>query len=626
MTLKSKLCSKRGYIFTYEAVAVVILFVAVFYMGYFTFTHVNLTTQDQKHELEQFEKANLISDTLFKMHEFPSQSYVPDYLRFLNSISNRYSGLETIPGTFDPYAINEKKYVYNESWYYEINITNPSTQDLSDFQVLVTLNPSNFNFDYSTDGTGLSFWQGNTQLHYWIETWEYNKEARIWVNVKSLPQTETIPILMKRNQTGSYSSNGDDTFIFFDDFEYDFWISDSNWDDISGSWEIIEDSELPYYNENSGTNHVAHLEASSEEYRRAVSEDPLNVVDEDVYIIDAAVKGHTGATGGSADSPDTMIGFYSNSAGNLYYNSFNGCYQVFAICRNGDEDEKLSTIFTSDNVWYYEKLILEQEDSNGIGDMDKICKASLWELFNGYLGDTNPNYNLDSMYGTVCRIEDSSGTRKYILIGTAQGSHNEEYWFDNIKVRKYSPNILVDVNENLGYNAGPNAINLTGYHFTGIPSYLISNVNLVAVNYSYDVASNTYVKTRKLYLPEKTWRYSNSKSVTENISSGEIMYFATRRPSTVSSITAKSDVSTTALFLVNGVPYEISLDTSYVGTDFEKVISTHNWEYYEPNEIKLLSTNPVTNVDLNLNYDEESTIYVLKLKQYNVSCVINMND
>jgi len=160
MTLKSKLRSNRGYIFTYEAVAVVIIFVAVFYMGYFTFTHVSLTNQEQKRDLENFEKSNLVSDMLFKMHEFPSNSYVPDYLRFLNSVSDRYSGLETIPGTFDPYAINEQKFVYNESWYYEINVTNPGTSDLTDFQVLVVLNPSNFNFDFSTDGSGISFWQG----------------------------------------------------------------------------------------------------------------------------------------------------------------------------------------------------------------------------------------------------------------------------------------------------------------------------------------------------------------------------------------------------------------------------------------------------------------------------------
>ncbi|WP_244901563.1 DUF2341 domain-containing protein [Methanococcus maripaludis] len=557
------------------------------------------------------------------MHEFPSNSYVPDYLRFLKAVSERYSGLETIPGTFDPYSMDQE-FLYNESWYYEINITNPGTQDLTDFQVLVTLNPSNFNFDYSSDGSGLSFWQGNTQLHYWIETWDYNDEARVWVKVDSLPGEITTPILLKRNQGGSYSSDGEDTFIFFDDFE-DGNFNDK-WNIVRGDWEISTDSDLSYYNGGSGTNHVAHLQASDIEYRRAVSDDPLSVVDGDIYILDALVKGHTGATGGSADSPDTMLGFYSDNGGNNYYNSFNGYDQVFAICENGDSNAVLSNIFTKDNQWYYEKLILEQEDKNVGGDEDKICKASLWVLFNGYLGDTNPNYNLDSMLDTTCEITSYSSTRKHILIGTGQGSHSEEFWFDNIKVRKYAENVLVDVYEVLSYNTGQNAVDVTEYHFEGVPSYTFSNVNLVDVNYTYTIVPDTYVMTRNLYVPVKTWRYSNSNSETENISSGEILYFAARRPSTISNITAKAGATTTALFMVNGVPYELSLGTSDKLTDFEKVISTHAWEYYEPNEVKLLSTDPATNVDLTLNYDEASTIYVLKLKQYNVSCILSMNN
>ncbi|AVB76231.1 hypothetical protein MMJJ_08210 [Methanococcus maripaludis] len=560
---------------------------------------------------------------IFKMHEFPSNSYVPDYLRFLKAVSERYSGLETIPGTFDPYSMDQE-FLYNESWYYEINITNPGTQDLTDFQVLVTLNPSNFNFDYSSDGSGLSFWQGNTQLHYWIETWDYNDEARVWVKVDSLPGEITTPILLKRNQGGSYSSDGEDTFIFFDDFE-DGNFNDK-WNIVRGDWEISTDSDLSYYNGGSGTNHVAHLQASDIEYRRAVSDDPLSVVDGDIYILDALVKGHTGATGGSADSPDTMLGFYSDNGGNNYYNSFNGYDQVFAICENGDSNAVLSNIFTKDNQWYYEKLILEQEDKNVGGDEDKICKASLWVLFNGYLGDTNPNYNLDSMLDTTCEITSYSSTRKHILIGTGQGSHSEEFWFDNIKVRKYAENVLVDVYEVLSYNTGQNAVDVTEYHFEGVPSYTFSNVNLVDVNYTYTIVPDTYVMTRNLYVPVKTWRYSNSNSETENISSGEILYFAARRPSTISNITAKAGATTTALFMVNGVPYELSLGTSDKLTDFEKVISTHAWEYYEPNEVKLLSTDPATNVDLTLNYDEASTIYVLKLKQYNVSCILSMNN
>lgn len=124
MTLKSKLCSKKGYIFTYEAVAVVILFTAVFYMGYFTFTHVNLNSQEQKRDLESFEKANLISDMIFKDQLFPSKYYKNDYHEFLSDVAVRYYGFEKIPGSFDPiiaYTKNENLSYHIEANGYDIN-------------------------------------------------------------------------------------------------------------------------------------------------------------------------------------------------------------------------------------------------------------------------------------------------------------------------------------------------------------------------------------------------------------------------------------------------------------------------------------------------------------------------
>ncbi|ABO35732.1 conserved hypothetical protein [Methanococcus maripaludis C5] len=129
MTLKSKLCSKKGYIFTYEAVAVVILFVAVFYMGYFTFTHINLTNQEQKRDLERFEKANLISDMIFKDYLFPSEYYKNDYHDFLEDVAVRHYGFKKIPGSYDPILV----YTKNETlkYYIEIERYNSSIIGLS---------------------------------------------------------------------------------------------------------------------------------------------------------------------------------------------------------------------------------------------------------------------------------------------------------------------------------------------------------------------------------------------------------------------------------------------------------------------------------------------------------------
>uniref|UniRef100_A9A858 Uncharacterized protein n=1 Tax=Methanococcus maripaludis (strain C6 / ATCC BAA-1332) TaxID=444158 RepID=A9A858_METM6 len=145
MTLKSKLCSKKGYIFTYEAVAVVILFVAVFYMGYFTFTHVNLTNQEQKRDLERFEKANLISDMIFKDYLFPSEYYRDDYHEFLEDVAVRHYGFKKIPGSYDPLIVYTTSGTLN--YYIEAEGYNSSAIGLANTNVTVAI--SNTNPDYS---------------------------------------------------------------------------------------------------------------------------------------------------------------------------------------------------------------------------------------------------------------------------------------------------------------------------------------------------------------------------------------------------------------------------------------------------------------------------------------------
>ncbi|WP_421077356.1 DUF2341 domain-containing protein [Methanothermococcus sp. Ax23] len=627
MTL-AKLKSKKGYIFTYEAIVVAIIFVIVFYVGHFAITHNILTVHEEKRNIESFEKANLITDVLYKQHELPSNSYIPDYKKFLDKIKERYYTSESkIPGTFDPFAQANLNYAYNDSWMYEINISNPNNYDLTDYQVLITLTPSNFNFDFSPDGKNISFWENDsgtiTEIPYWIETWEYNQKARIWIKVNKIPKNSSVMVYLKRNQIGNptIEDNGNEVFIFFDNFEDgNLW---DKWEIVVGNqsdWELTQDNTLPFYNNNSGINYVAHLKPSSVEYRSIISKNPLNVNDGDKYILEAVVKGHTGVVGGSADSPDTMVGFYSDKNANYFYNSFTGDYQLFAICYNYDEDDELSNIFTKDNIWYEEKFILEQNDSPKY----RVCNSSIWEFFNGHYGDPNPNDNTNSMLNTYCMVTENPGNSKYILLGTGQGSHSEEYWFDNIKVRKYAPKVSVSVSENI---VSSTILESTiSYNFANVPNVSLTNVNLISVNYSVIYSDNDYVKTRNLLVPIKTWRYSNNKIASENISQGEILYFAARRPSTLVYINASSTEPTDALFLVNGVPFKMYLNSTPKITGFGKVINTHNWEYYEPNEIKLLNVSNNALITLNITYNQPSTIYVLKLKPENISCVVELKN
>jgi len=626
----SRLKSNKGYIFTFEAVVAVIVVLLVFYVGYFTITHNILTFHEEKRDIETFEKSNLIANKIFKDHEFPSNSYVPDYLRFVDKIRERYyTSRDTIPGTFDPFSVRgtgyENNVTYESTWEYIINISNPNNYDLENFQVLVTLTPSNFNFDFSPDGKGISFWENDSgtlkEIPYWIEIWEYNKIGRIWIKVNKIPKKGYTIVYLRKNQSGNSDlrDNGDKVFIFFDDFE-DGYIWDK-WKHIRGDWEIIEDDELPFYNGGSRKNHIAHLKASNELYRSIISKYPLNVSHGDIYILEAVVKGRTGAEGGSADSPDTMVGFYSDPTGRYFYNSFTGYCQVFAICFYYIDVIYISDIFTYDNVWYYEKFILEQNDTPKY----RICNVSIWRFFNGYYGDPNPNDNKKSMIETYCEVDDDPSNQKYILLGTGQGSHSEEYWFDNVRVRKYAPRVDVTVKENLMESVRTIPLNIT-YNFRNIPD-IISNVNIVNVtNIEYNF-SNLYVKTRNLLVPVKMWRYPNNKMISENISIGEILYFGTRRPSNLKYIAISAPQDVDVVFSVNGIPFKMHVSSTPKISDFGKVINTHNWEMYQPNEIKILNiSNKNVPVILDIVYSEPSTIYVLKLKPANISCIIPLKN
>ncbi|RLF11204.1 MAG: DUF2341 domain-containing protein, partial [Thermoprotei archaeon] len=88
---------------------------------------------------------------------------------------------------------------WNVNWKYrrEITITNVNGT-LTDYQILVELNSSNFNFSHAQEnGSDIRFVASDdeTLLSHWIEVWNSsNQSARIWVNVSEV--TEGTKIFM----------------------------------------------------------------------------------------------------------------------------------------------------------------------------------------------------------------------------------------------------------------------------------------------------------------------------------------------------------------------------------------------------------------------------------------------
>ncbi|RLE71365.1 MAG: hypothetical protein DRJ45_03830 [Thermoprotei archaeon] len=106
---------------------------------------------------------------------------------------------------------------WNVNWKYrrEITITNVSGT-LTDYQILVELNSSNFNFSHAQEnGSDIRFVASDdeTLLSHWIEVWNStNQSAKIWVNVSEI--TEGAKIFMYYgNENASDVSDVDATFI-----------------------------------------------------------------------------------------------------------------------------------------------------------------------------------------------------------------------------------------------------------------------------------------------------------------------------------------------------------------------------------------------------------------------------
>jgi len=104
----------------------------------------------------------------------------------------------------------------------KITITEQSGSDLADYQVLIELNSTNFDFSHAqTNGEDIRFTDANGNLlPYWIEERDaVNKKAKVWVKVPSIPANSSVEIWMYYgNSELESASDGEATFLLFDDF------------------------------------------------------------------------------------------------------------------------------------------------------------------------------------------------------------------------------------------------------------------------------------------------------------------------------------------------------------------------------------------------------------------------
>jgi len=135
---------------------------------------------------------------------------------------------------------------WNTDWKYRRPITIQSDNALTDYQILVQLNSSNFDFSKANpDGSDIRFVDEDdaTKLSYWIEEWNASSQtAKIWVNVTSIPAGNKTIYLYYNNSDAVSESDSEATFDFFDDFEdgdLDGWSfsGDKGWEISTNSYE-----------------------------------------------------------------------------------------------------------------------------------------------------------------------------------------------------------------------------------------------------------------------------------------------------------------------------------------------------------------------------------------------------
>jgi len=170
-----------------------------------------------------------------------TKTRIPSFSHYLSFISR--TG-RRIPPLKIGFIIDSMTFKYRRA----ITITEQSGSDLTDYQVLIELNSSNFDFSHAqTNGEDIRFTDDDGNLlDYWIEEWDaVNEKAKIWVKVPSIPANSSVEIYCYYgNSEITSASDADATFIRVID-------------GVVGSWHFDEGSGLTAYdtsgNDNDGT-------------------------------------------------------------------------------------------------------------------------------------------------------------------------------------------------------------------------------------------------------------------------------------------------------------------------------------------------------------------------------------
>jgi len=127
-----------------------------------------------------------------------------------------------------PYGLTGYQYFISQNIphevLYKVTIDNTGGASLSDYQILISINnDTGFFADCDSKKAAIRIYDSDktTPLSYWIEEWDTaNSNAKIWVKVPSIPAGGMTYLYISIDPSRTEdASSGEETFLFFDDFE-----------------------------------------------------------------------------------------------------------------------------------------------------------------------------------------------------------------------------------------------------------------------------------------------------------------------------------------------------------------------------------------------------------------------
>lgn len=291
---------------------------------------------------------------------------------------------------------------WNSSYDYRtnVNITSSATT-LYNFQKEIILNASNLNYSNTlNDGADIRItWLNSSteqEIDFWIETWNESANSKVWIEAPELSTSvEQFYIYYGNNTPVTTASNGTNTFMFFDGFEYTDAVTNHGWTS-SGTGGTIETS-TTQVKRGSRSLHMLDNDGNYP-YLQRNTNFGLSIIDVDYYDIDTASQrvyfiGYYKSTG----SLEFSLVYDTTSTTN-YVDRHGATYSDTGIARNLNTWTQFGVQFDGTNIKKYINEVLIDTYSN-TDVPDHLCIGSSWpaNYFEGYWDDYRiRNYSSDT--------------------------------------------------------------------------------------------------------------------------------------------------------------------------------------------------------------------------------------